>query len=150
MGAHLSQISISDHKVGEEKLVEQAINGDLLDPEYLEQIKQQHDVETVQKNKERLLAERQIYLMQKRQAWIEDDRQIKLLEIQAQKIDKDETLADSRFKEQIQWESVWSRKVEDWFAKNKVSISAKNVRKHKNKDKHTHRMVKAIDFKEGR
>ena len=76
-------------------LVDRPVTGDLTDNLVWEQVKAEHDNDCEVKQKERLLAEQQCYLMEKRRSWIENDRKIKLLVQKAKDLDEQEDLKNT-------------------------------------------------------
>ena len=117
-GDQLTIGELSDDRVSDntgQTLVDKPILGDLTEDNCWSELKSTHEQECENILKKKLLAERQLYLMRKRKEWVDNDRQIKLMELEAIKIDKNEIQEASRFQEKMTYHKAKYNKVEDWF-----------------------------------
>ena len=132
---------IQEGKKQEEKekvsLIDRLVDGDLLDKDYWDKIRTEHEEECKSKENDKILVEQQCYLMEQRKRYIENERHIKLLKMKVKKLDEEEVLAEKYFNEQMTWYQKKNSKVEEWFRRNnKVVENKKNDRsKSRNRNK---------------
>ena len=138
---HASHSDKNEHdEDGYKKLVDRPIVGNLLDEQYWTETKKEHEDECAKIGNEKLLAERQVFLIMQRKKWIDDERQIKLLQMQAEKLDREEVVASNKFVEYMTLKSNKTSKVEDWFKCNEKEsqIKYKETKKQERKRQTKH------------
>ena len=96
----------SEDGIQTNEVMDRPIEGNLMDPQYWDKVKTDYDREVKKVEANRILAERQAYLVQRKKVWIDSNRRLKILQMEAERLDKAECIADKRFKEKVKLATV--------------------------------------------
>ena len=103
--------------------INKKLEGDVMDDAVWEKIKAEHEEECSKMQQEKLRAERDMFVIRCRAKWLNDHREIKLMEQQADMITRKEHQDRRRFDEKLI--SKVNNKVQSWLAEGSKNVKGK-------------------------